>query len=513
LAGPVSEHENTVARLRAAAESQEGLSREQALELIGWAEGMAKKLERLRRLHRDLDQRLATAENSLSLRIARRVGTAYQELAARFGRAPGPSETEMYRRWLAWHPPANVASSPGTQALEWSLPGGEYTAIFDPGGVPTPRIREIVAQALARRPLDLLYGDEDLLADKGARVRPIFRPDFSPQLLESHMYIGRFLVASRALLNRIGTYRDGYDLALRAAAMGARIGRTPEILYHARQEAPAVAPKSAPLADGPWVSLIICSRNGRLLNRCLRQLRQRTRYPRRESIVVAHQGWDDRALAKAAARHGASLVPYQGEFHFARMCNLGAKTAKGDVLVFLNDDVVPLEPEWLGLLVGHVQRPAIGAVGAKLLYPSGLIQHAGVALGIMDGAGHPGRGTFGRRWWPWFDYTRDVSAVTGACLAIRKNLFLEVSGFDERFPVNYNDVDLCLRLRRAGFRVIVEPQARLRHDEARSRVARTRAEERELFLDLWGDLIVAGDPFYHPALAHDREDASLALPA
>lgn len=474
---------------------------------------MAKKLERVLRLHRDLDQRLVRAENSLSLRIARRVGATCQEIAARFGRAPGLSETEMYQRWLQWHPPATVAFPSRIEAIEWSLPAGEYTAIFDPSGVPTPRIREIVARVLERRPLDLLYGDEDLLEDNGRRVRPIFRPDFSPELLESHMYMGRFFVASRALLNRIGTYRDSYDLALRAAAMGAKIGRVPEVLYHTRQQAPLVIPRTAGPAEGPLVSLIICSRNGRLLNRCLEQISKRTQYPRRETIVVAHQGWDNHALATAAARYGASLVPYEGEFHFARMCNLGAKTATGDVLVFLNDDVIPLKSDWLGLLMGHAQRPVTGAVGAKLLYPSGLIQHVGVALGMMDGAGHPGRGTFGRKWWPWFDYTRDVSAVTGACLAIRKKLFLEAAGFDERFPVNYNDVDLCLRLRRAGFRVIVEPQALLQHEEARSRIARTRAEERELFLDLWGDVIDAGDPFYHPALAHDREDASLALPA
>ena len=214
------------------------------------------------------------------------------------------------------------------------------------------------------------------------------------------------------------------------------------------------------------------------------------------------------------ARHGAKHVPYTGPFDFARMNNLGAQAAEGEILVFLNDDTELLEPSWLDRLVAQVERADVGVAGARLLYPSGTLQHGGVAIGIGGGCGHIGRHThISPRHWPWLEVTRDVSAVTGACLAIRAPLFHELGGFAEAFPVNYNDIDLCLRARIAGYRVIYEAGATIRHYECQSRPGVVTSEERDRWHDRWAKLAESGDPFYNPNLTQEQEDLSLRDPS
>jgi len=190
------------------------------------------------------------------------------------------------------------------------------------------------------------------------------------------------------------------------------------------------------------------------------------------------------------------------------MNNLAAEAASGATLVLLNDDIEPLVPEWLELLVAQTQRRGVGVAGAKLLYPSGAVEHAGVAVGILDGAGHPGRGLLAAELCAWLDLTRNVSAVTGACLAVRREVFRDLGGLDVRFPVNYNDVDFCLRAREAGLEIVYEASAVLRHYEAQSRLPYTTLEERERFHERWGRVIGAGDRFYNPNLTRTREDAA-----
>jgi GT2 family glycosyltransferase len=225
--------------------------------------------------------------------------------------------------------------------------------------------------------------------------------------------------------------------------------------------------------------------------------------------VVQHCGRDDAALRAVIDKFAARCVPYSGPFHFSRMNNLGAEVATGKVLVFLNDDVEPLDPSWLERLMGQVHRPDVGVAGARLLYPSGTLQHAGVTIGIGDGCGHVGRGSFEAPYWPWLGMTRDVSAVTGACLAIRRELFKDLGGFAEVFPVNYNDVDLCLRVREAGYRVVCDTSAVLRHSECQSRRGEVTFKERELWYARWSAAIDARDPFFNANLAHEREEVSL----
>jgi len=157
------------------------------------------------------------------------------------------------------------------------------------------------------------------------------------------------------------------------------------------------------------------------------------------------------------------------------------------------------------VMAAHLLRPEIGVVGGRLLYPSGAIQHAGLVLGIQDGVGHPGRGAYRADLMYYLERPRDVSAVTGACLGIRRNVFQEAGGFDLSFPVNYNDVDLCLKVASSGYRIVVDPRIELTHREGGTRRGGTTLEERQHFRERWGDLLVKGDPYYPQAFERNEE--------
>ena len=436
------------------------------------------------------------------------------------------------------------------------LANGEYAGFLDQDDVLAPYALDCVARAVEDSKPELLYSDEDYLDGEGRRVQPIFKPSFSPDLLRCGMYLGHLLVARTAILNELGWFRTGYDgsqdydLALRMAARAGSIRHIPRILYHWRQHPDSTALHAAakpyteaaglkalseavaqydtqarvtagafpntyrvrwPLGAGVRASLIVCSRDAKLLAHCLEAVEKSTAYTNREVVVVQHRAGDIAAMDRLLAVSNCVRVPYTGPFNFAAMNNLGARNASGEVLVFLNDDTEPLDAEWLSALLAQTSRSKVGAVGAKLVYPSGAIQHAGMVIGIMEGAGHLHRNTFGSPYWNWLPFTRNVSAVTGACLAMRKGVFEELGGFDESFPVNYNDVDLCLRARQAGYEVIVEPAALLRHRECQTRQAGVRLEERYLFEQRWAAWLERGDPFYSPHLRRTVEDAGLEL--
>jgi GT2 family glycosyltransferase len=402
----------------------------------------------------------------------------------------------------------------------------------------------------AKLPAELIYSDEDRLDSAGIRMQPLFKPNWSPDLLLSCMYIGRMLIISRRAWDDAGGYRidyDGaldYDLALRVTENTVRVQHVPRILYSRRDgagsgEDNAAAKRS--LADALrrrripaeieaeprpgtfrllWqpsntalVSIIICSRSPELLERCIDSLNRRTTYPRYEVVVVQHLDRRAGEVQDVIARHHAFAVPYSGPFHFSRMNNLGAAAATGSILLFLNDDTEALERSWLSRLAAQVERPAVGVAGAQLVYPSGTLQHGGVAIGIGDGCGHLGRDSSALTpRWPWLHLTRDVSAVTGACMAIQASVFNRLGGFAEEFPVNYNDIDLCLRARAAGYRVIYEAGAVLRHHECQTRQGIVTPQERRRWNQRWELVIKAGDPFYSPNLSHQYEDLSLESP-
>ena len=183
------------------------------------------------------------------------------------------------------------------------------------------------------------------------------------------------------------------------------------------------------------------------------------------------------------------------------MNNLAASQAASPYLLFMNDDVVVHEPGWDAGLAATLSRPEIGVAGAILEYPDGAIQHAGVVVGMGDAAGHCGRFQSTSKLWPWLRMSRDVSAVTGAMLAIRTDLFRQIGGFDEAFPINYNDVDLCLRVRKAGLQVVCLNLGKIIHRESQTRIAGTRYQEREALYRRWSAILATPDDFYSPHLA------------
>ena len=204
-------------------------------------------------------------------------------------------------------------------------------------------------------------------------------------------------------------------------------------------------------------------------------------------------------------------MPASGDFNFARLNNLGVRHASGSHLLFLNNDTEPLHQDWLTGLLEWSQQPEVGVVGAKLFYPDGRLQHVGIALGVGAGAAQLFRGSPGahRGYVDSALVVRNCAAVTAACLMTRREVFDEAGGFDERFAVDFNDVDYCLRVGRLGYRVLFTPHARLLHHEFSTRPRTVRRSEHALFRRLSPDLI-ARDPFYSPHLSRRFTDCRIA---
>jgi GT2 family glycosyltransferase len=397
----------------------------------------------------------------------------------------------------------------------------DYVAILEPGDrLPPTALYEIVAAFQADPAARMIFTDEDVMDAAGRRL-PRFKPGYSPAADPALDLIGQLAVYRRDLWRQAGGLRDDEDEDLRARAATLAGDGGPRhlaaILCHRAgsraQALPAARPGQPPPGPWPRVSVIIPTRDrAALLAACTDGLLHRTDYPDLEIIVVDNDSTepDARALLDTLGRRPqVRVLAHPGGFNFAAMNNAAAAIAQGEVLLLLNNDTDILHPDWLARMVDHAMRPDVGAVGAKLLYPDGTVQHAGILLGPDGSATHVGRHAPGDApgYLGQFACTRDLSAVTGACLAIRRVVFERLGGMNERLAVTWNDIDLCLRVRAAGLRVIWTPQARLIHAEGASRGAdaddparhRRFLDEQALMRRIWGDRL-RDDPFLNPNL-------------
>ena len=471
---------------------------------------------------------------------------------------------------VAWRTTNGHISAASNSALE--LATGDFVGLLDHDDELAPNALFEMSLVFGRRPdTDLVYSDEDKIDEDGRRFEPYFKPDWNPDLFLGQNYLSHFSVYRTALVREVGGFREGYegsqdwDLALRVTdrSAPARIRHIPKVLYHWRAIAgstalelseksyPVEAARRAltdhfaargiearlePVPGGHWrtvypvpqpapfVSIIIPTRNGLdHLRRCVESITTATDYPSYEILIVDNGSDDPATLAwlGQVASEAIRVLPYPGPFNYSAINNTAVRAARGEIVALLNNDLEVITPGWLTEMVSHACRPDVGCVGAMLYFPNDHIQHAGVILGVGGVAGHAFRdyprgteGVFNRA-----RLIQEFSAVTAACLVVRKSIYTLVGGLDEvDLAIAFNDIDFCLKVRRAGFRNIWTPFAELYHHESASRGADDTPEKRhrfdrevEVMLRRWGGDL-GGDPAYNPNLTLERNDFSLAIP-
>jgi GT2 family glycosyltransferase len=459
-------------------------------------------------------------------------------------------------------------SEASNSALE--LATGDWVGFLDHDDILAPHALFLVAKATnLHSGLKIIYSDEDKLDKKNKRIDPYFKPDWNEDLFLSHNILSHFTLYRRNLLKKVGGLRkeyDGsqdYDLALRCIEVikPKAIFHIPHILYHRRMHClstlqnhniksyamPAgeralnayflrkkIKAKAKNLNTGfriqyalprklPLVSLIILTRNQfEVFKKCIESILLKTTYSNYE-IIIVDNGSDDpeilRYMKSLSKRKNISVIRDASDFNFSTLNNLGVSVSRGSLIGWINNDIEVISPDWLSEMVSHAMRKGVGAVGAKLYYFNNTIQHAGIILGIGGDAAHSHRfflrdslGYNGR-----LNLTQSYSAVTGACLVIKKSIYQEVGGLDEeKFKVAYNDVDFCLKVLSCGYKNIWTPYAEMYHYESLSRGHDDTPEkklrnksEQFYFQEKWNALIKY-DPAYNPNLTLSREDFSLS---
>ncbi len=449
---------------------------------------------------------------------------------------------------------SNEASATAVDPLD--LAEGEFVIFIDHRGQLSVDNFYAVVKHLNRNPtIDIFYWDEDRIDSEGRRTRPFFKPDWSPELLLSMNYLGDSFIIRTALAKKLDGQRHSfgaswnYDFALRAVEQTDSIVHIPEVLSHRRRSSisphvdaterdqqavraiedallrrrepgrvevvgPGLYAVRYNIRGEPLVSILIPTRDKcQLLRQCLESIERHTDYKNYEIIVLDNDSADPETLAyfNQIARK-AQVHRFPGRFNFSAICNYGASKAKGEFLLFLNNDTQVIRSDWMRALIEQAQRPEVGAVGAKLLFADGRIQHAGAVLGIGGMVGHAFRLTPGNElhYFGLSDVIRDCSSITGACMMMRRSVFDEVEGYDEKFLVDFADIDLCLRVRRRGYRIVYTPFALLYHYESATRRRMHVSGDHEAFITRWGHCLKQPDPYYGHNLTLDREDWTLA---
>lgn len=451
---------------------------------------------------------------------------------------------------------------------------GEFIILLDDDDELSPTALYEIVKALNKNPqLDFIYSDEDKLNEENQRINPFFKPNWSPDLFLSMNYSCHLSVFRKSIVDQISGFRKGYegsqdyDLTLRfiEKTRPEKIHHVPKILYHWRMIATStsgglkakdytVSTSLRALRDyltrnkiegmvseglspgrfrvkrdiigNPKVSIIIPFRDQvKVLRRCVESILNRTDYKNFEIVLVNNQSQEKTTidyLKELEIDPSCKILSYDKPFNFSAINNFAAKWCRSEYLLFLNNDTEVISLEWLSAMVSQIQREEVGAVGAKLIYPNGRIQHAGVIMGLGI-AGHAFKHMHGDNegYMSMANTIRNYSAVTAACMMVKKSVFDEIGGFDEEnFSIAYNDVDLCLRLRKNGYLVVYTPYAKLYHYESLSRgddeeLKKKNPEkyqrviaERKHMLKKWKKWIL-NDPYYNPNLTRWREDFSL----
>jgi GT2 family glycosyltransferase len=432
---------------------------------------------------------------------------------------------------------ASTADAAETLNALLAVSDGEYVLPLAGGAMLRPHaLLDLALTANGMPSTELIYTDEDRIDAAGKRSDWRFKPAWSPNVLEALNYLGQPTLMRRDTVRKLGGWRvqigDTYhhDLLLRLTKQAAprAIVHLPKILVHGATETDGTPHEYAATArevatPGPRVSLIVPTRdNADVLETCIRSIRSRTRYENYEIIIIDNGSVEDktkRLFAGLSSDPSIRVLPMPEPFNFSKLNNAAAREATGEILGLVNNDIEVTREDWLDELVALAIRPESGCVGAKLLYPDGRIQHAGVVIGLGGVAGHAHRfaGADDPGYLNRLRRVQNVSAVTAACLLIRRQVFDQVGGLDESLTVAFNDVDFCLRVRAAGYLNLWTPFAELIHHESVSRgrdltptKARRFADEYATMQRRWGaDLL--RDPYYSPHLTYDREDFSLRL--
>lgn len=461
----------------------------------------------------------------------------------------------------------------GNTNVCFDMATGDFIALFDHDDILHPSVLYENMKVICETGADYVYTDEATFEGDSINnmITMHFKPDFAPDNLRANNYICHFSVFDAKLLEQTGLFRsefDGsqdHDMILRLTGVAKNIRHIPKILYYWRSHAGSVAAdinakeyaidaakravrthcKAQGLKlvhiDGtrafptifkldyaldaePLVSIMIPNKDHISdLTKCIDSILKRTSYKNYEIIVIENNSTDNNTFAYYNVlehKPNIRVVKYDGEFNYSKINNFGAEFAAGEYLLLLNNDMKVITPEWIEELLMYAQRKDVGAVGAKLYYPDDTVQHAGIVIGLgaHRAAGHThykmpkeNLGYMGR-----LQYTQDVTAVTGACLMVKKSLYEELGGLDETFQVALNDVDFCLRLRRKGLLNIFTPFAELYHYESKSRGFENSAEKQkryqqevDIFREKWKAELEAGDTYFNPNFSLDYSDYSL----
>lgn len=459
----------------------------------------------------------------------------------------------------------------GNTNAAFEMASGDFVGLLDHDDLLAPNaLYEIVSIITEDETVDAVYTDEDKVrTDLSEHFQPHFKPDFNIDLLRSNNYICHFFAVRRSLMERVGGFRtefDGaqdYDYIFRCTEQARKTAHVAEILYHWRVHEASTADNPAskmyafeagkraieehlkrcgetgevtlrkdlgfyrvkyPVQGSPLVSVLIPNKDqSETLKTCLESLKK-TAYPNYEIIIIENNSSEEQTYAyyKELKRDPkVRIVRWEQKgFNYSALNNFGAKFAEGEYLLFLNNDIEAIKSGWMEELLANCQRKNVGIVGAKLYYPDDTVQHAGTIVGLGGIAGHAfinlprARSGYLHK----ASLQMDLSAVTAACMMMKRSVFDEIGGFEEQLAVAFNDVDLCLRTVQAGYLVVYNPEAQLYHHESKSRGAEDSEEkvrrfqsEIEFMRTRWIQILKNGDPNYNKNLTLSKWNYSLRV--